>query len=72
MPAQLPLEVYRLIIEYFISSGGDTSNSPVVQKEQAETFGLPATAIRRGNQASLAKLMRVSKVSIIVSCQTNV
>jgi hypothetical protein len=67
MPAQLPLGVYRLIIQYFISSGGDTSNSPAVQEEQAQTFGLPPTAMRRGNQASLAKLMRVSKVSSIES-----
>ena len=72
MPAQLPPEVYRLIIKYLISSEGDTSDSLGVQQEHAQTFGLPATVIRRGNQASLANLMRVSKVSSIVPHWANV
>lgn len=66
MPVQLPTDIYRRIIHYLVSSKEDISDAPANSKGQLQTFGLPATAIRRSNQASLANLMQVLKVSSIV------
>lgn len=63
MPTQLPPDIYRRIIQYLLSPEGNASNSSAISRVRAQICSLPATGTQRSNQASVASLMQVSKVS---------
>lgn len=63
MPVQLQPEIYRLIIKALVSLDDEPRGKVLDDEDLVQASGLPPTSLKISRQSSLAKLMRVSKVS---------